>query len=324
MSHVKARDFEDVVKRWRVREVERFETFLRLVALGGCGWSATRSWGMHEGAGVVVLDRLMRTRDGVRGGGWEAPVQVLAMQRGQGVHSVIEHDRHTERLRVKLFESGERWSKSKVGVHLMEKQVGGRGPEWALRCEVGVQTEGGGDDGDEGGVVREGVEMKQMPVVLEAVLLRQQLRESQVRVAVLEEKIWGGGGGRGRWGLCRVLRSRHRWLRRGRRGWVRKAVWSEGRRRWGARVMGMRRRGAVHRVCIVWIQGLAQPTGGCRWRARLRVASWFGGLGWIWGGQPPRSRSIQKLEASKERRRPGRGGVKGPLGVAGCWGTTLR
>ena len=103
---------------------------------------------------------------------------------------------------MKLFESGERWSKSKVGVHLMEKQVGGRGPEWALRCEVGVQTEGGGDDGDEGGVVREGVEMKQMRVVLEAVLLRQQLRESQVRVAVLEEKIWGGGAGVAESGGC--------------------------------------------------------------------------------------------------------------------------
>ena len=30
MSNVNARDFEDVVKRWRVREVERLETFLRL------------------------------------------------------------------------------------------------------------------------------------------------------------------------------------------------------------------------------------------------------------------------------------------------------
>ena len=99
--------------------MERFETFLRLVALGGCGWSATRSWGMHEGAGVVVLDRLMRTRDGVRGGGWEAPVQVLAMQRSQGVHSAIEHGRYSEKWKVKLFESGERWSKSKVGADLI-------------------------------------------------------------------------------------------------------------------------------------------------------------------------------------------------------------
>ena len=129
MSHVKARDFEDVVKRWRVREVERLETFLRFVALGGCGWSATRSWGMHEGAGVAVLDRLLRTRDGVRRGDWGASGQVRAMQRGQGVYTTIEVGRHTEKRVVTLFDSGERWSKSKVGVELMAKQVGGRGPE---------------------------------------------------------------------------------------------------------------------------------------------------------------------------------------------------
>ena len=73
-----------------MQEVERLETFLRFVALGGCGWSATRSWGMHDGAGLAVLDRLLRTRDGVPRGDWGAPGQVRAMQRDQGVYTTIE------------------------------------------------------------------------------------------------------------------------------------------------------------------------------------------------------------------------------------------
>ena len=51
MSNVKARDFEEVVKRWMVREVERLETFLRLVALGCV---AGRPQGAGHGACMKV------------------------------------------------------------------------------------------------------------------------------------------------------------------------------------------------------------------------------------------------------------------------------
>ena len=47
MPHLKKQDFDAVVKRWRLREMVRVEIFLRLVALGGGQWSATRSWIAH-------------------------------------------------------------------------------------------------------------------------------------------------------------------------------------------------------------------------------------------------------------------------------------
>ena len=150
MVHITKKDFEEVVKMWRLREVVRVEVFLRLVVLGGGQWSATRSWTMHEGAGSAMMERLLRIRDRVRKGNSDVCVAGLAVaqvrtmiqaaDRGEVGEVLTEGlNRRLKRDAVKLFESGDKWSETRAGRRSMQKQL--RGAEWGLRWEVAVQTE---------------------------------------------------------------------------------------------------------------------------------------------------------------------------------------
>ena len=116
MVHVTKKDFDEVVKMWRLREVVRVEVFLRLVVLGGGQWSATRSWAMHEGAGSAMMERLLRIRDRVRKGNSDVCVAGLAVaqvrtmiqaaDRGEVGEVLTEGlNRRLKRDAVKLFES---------------------------------------------------------------------------------------------------------------------------------------------------------------------------------------------------------------------------